>query len=178
MANGDIAHADIEQFIKLGRPFPATSSTGMTEDDADIICEDINAEVNLVLRRLGFSLPLSNATNITWVSNTKKLGASSLILDGMMAQDVDEGNTRAGRYWNRYIARLTDLVNSGGDLLDPSDKQTDPRPNNAPYLAGESTEEGMKRFLRFPQRAAADQYTDELAIRESGAGWLSAIGGL
>jgi hypothetical protein len=75
------------------------------------------------------------------------------------------------------LARLTQLVNSGGDILDGTDKQDDPRPNNSPLLVGDGSSDGEKRFLRFPQRAAADQYTDEKAIRESGANWKSATGG-
>lgn len=177
MANGDITHEDVEEFIILGRPFPAASATGMDEKSADSICDEINAEVNLALWRLGFSNPLASADNINWAKNTKKFGASSLILDGMLAQDTEEGNTRARRYWDRYLARLTQLINSGGDILDGTDKQTDPRPTNTPLLVGDGTGDGDKRYLRFPQRAAADQFTDEKATRESGAGWKGAIGG-
>jgi hypothetical protein len=179
VANGDITHADVEEFIKLGRDFPATSTNPgvMLESEADGICEEISSEVNLWLKRLGFGLPLSNSDNINWARNTKLFGASSLILDGIMAQDSDEGNTRAGRYWTRYLARMNSLYDSGGDILDPGDKQTDPRPQNTPYLAGEASEDGQKRYLRWAQRAAADQYTDEEAIRSSGASWKSVIGG-
>jgi hypothetical protein len=178
MANGDIQHADVEGFIVLGRPLPTTSNTGMTEAEADGICDEINAEVNLVLKRLGFGLPLGVAENILWAKGTKLFGASSLILDGMLAQDVEEGNTRAGRYWDRYLARINQLIDSNGDILDPDDISTDdPIASTSPRLVGDTSSEGQKRFLRFPQRAAADQSTDEQAIRDSGASWRSAIAG-
>lgn len=177
MANGDITHADVEGFIKLGRAFPTTSETGMTATEADGICTEINSEVNLALNRLGFVNPLTNADNINWAKNTKLFGASSLILDGMLAQDTEEGNTRAKRYWDRYLARLTQLVNSGGDILDGSDKQANPRPTNTPLLVGDGTSDGDKRNLRFPQRAAADEFTDKRAVRDSGADWKDAIRG-
>lgn len=179
MANGDITHADVEGFINLGRDFPSTSTNPgvMIESEADSICTEISAEVNLALNRLGFSLPLANTNNISWARNTKLFGASAIILDGLLGQDTEEGNTRASRYWERYMARLSQLIESGGDILDGSDKQTDPRPSTMPRGVGDASGETEKRYLRFPQRAAADQYTDEANVRSIGAAWRRAIGG-
>lgn len=177
MANGDILHADVEGFIKLGYKFPATSNTAMTEAEADSICVEVNSEVNLVLLQLAFSLPLGNSDNINWARNTKLFGASSIILDGILGHDTEEGNTRATRYWDRYLARITQLMNSGGATLDDSDRQVDPQPNNQAILYGKTDSEGEKRFLRFPQRAAADHYDNDRAIRNVGASWRRAIGG-
>lgn len=177
MANGDIQHADVEGFIKLGYKFPATSNTAMTEAEADSICDEINSEVNLALKQLAFSLPLGNADNINWARNTKLFGASSIILDGILGADTEEGNTRADRYWDRYLARIAQLFDSGGSNLEDSDRQSDPRPNTQPILYGKTTSDGEKRSLRFPQRAAADQYDDEEATRNVGASWRRSIGG-
>jgi len=177
VANGDIAHADVEGFLKLGAPFPASSDTTMTETEADAICDEINADVNLVLKRLGFALPISDADSLQWLTFTKLLGASSVILDGLLAQDSEEDNTRAQRYWDRYMDRLTKLVESGGDLLD-ADMETDPQPNRVPTLVGAWSDESRKRFLRFPQRAAADQYDHESELASTSAAWKSATRGL
>lgn len=177
MANGDIAHADVEGFLKLGQNFPSASSTTMTETEADAICDEINADVNLVLKRLGFALDISDADSLQWLKFTKLFGASAVILDGLLAQDSEEDNTRAQRYWDRYMERLTKLVDSGGELLD-ADRESDPQPNRVPTLVGEWDDEKRKRFLRFPQRAAADQYDHESAIASTRAPWKSAIRGL
>jgi len=179
MANGDITHADVEGFINLGRDFPTTSTNPgvMTEAEADSICTEISSEVNLALNRLGFGLPLSNSDNINWARNTKLFGASAIILDGLLGQDTEEGNTRAQRYWDRYIARLTQLMESGGDILDGSDKQTDPRPSTMPRGVGDASGDWKKRYLRFPQRAAADQFTDEREVGKISAPWKGAIAG-
>jgi hypothetical protein len=177
MANGDITHADVEGFIKLGYKFPASSNTAMTEAEADSICDEINSEVNLALKRLGFSLPLGDADNINWTRATKLFGASSIILDGILGSDTEEGNTRATRYWDRFLARLSQLIDTGGAILEDSDRQTDPRPNNQPILYGKSDSEGEKRFLRFPQRAAADHYDNEESILDVGASWRTRIRG-
>jgi hypothetical protein len=179
MANGDILHADVEGFINLGRDFPATSTNPgvMIEAEADSICQEISSEVNLALNRLGFGLPLSNTNNINWARNTKLFGASAIILDGLLGQDTEEGNTRAQRYWDRYINRLSQLMDSGGDILDGEDKQTDPRPSNMPLGVGDASGDYKKRNLRFPQRAAADQYTDERETAKVNAPWKGAIAG-
>lgn len=174
MANGDVTYTDVEGFIKLGRAFPETSSTTMTQDDAANICSDINAEVNLILKRLGFALPMTDADSIRWVRLTKLNGAACYTIDGLMAQDSEEGVTRAERYCERYQARLNQLVNSGGEILD-ADKQTDPRPTSSPLLVG--GDEQDKRYLRFPQRSRADEYDNKQGIEDSGAPWVDYIRG-
>jgi hypothetical protein len=176
MANGDIAHADVEGFLKLGATFPTSSDTAMTETDADSICNEINADVNLLLKQLGFSLPISDADSLQWLTFTKLNGAASIILDGIMAQDTEEENTRAQRYWERYMARLTKLVDSGGEILQ-AERDSDPQPNRVPIVVGEWDNQQRKRFLRFPQRAAADQYDDTSEVASTGASWKSAIRG-
>ena len=177
MANGDIAHADVEGFLQLGQPFPSASDTTMTEAEADGLCDHINAEVNLVLKRLGFALPITATDSLQWLEMTKKFGSSALILDGLLAQDSEEDNTRATRLWNLYEKRLQQLIDSGGDLLD-APMETDPQPNRVPVLAGEWSDESRKRFLRFRQRARADHYDNDIAISQTRASWKSAIRGL
>jgi hypothetical protein len=177
MANGDIAHADVEAFIKMGQPFPSSSETTMTETEADSICNEINADVNLILKRLAFSMPISDSDSLEWIKFTKLNGASAIILDGLLAQDSEEGNTRAQRYWDRYMARLNKLVESGGEILQ-ADRETDPQPNRIPTIVGEWDSSQRKRFLRFPQRAAADHHDNDSEIASTGAGWKSAIRGL
>jgi hypothetical protein len=177
MANGDVDHADIEAFLTLGEPFPADSDTTMTEADADAICDDINAEINLILKRLGFQMPITDTDSLTWLSLTKKFGAGALVLDGLMAQSTQEENTRAQRYWDRYETRRMQLAESGGEILDAA-METNPQPNRMPVLVGEHSDEGRKRYLRFPQRAAADHYDNDAEIAATGASWTNAIRGL
>jgi hypothetical protein len=95
----------------------------------------------------------------------------------LLGQDTEEGNTRGERYWNRYLARLSQLLDSGGDILDGSDKQTDPRPSTMPRSVGDASGDYKKRNLRFPQRAAADQFTDERDTADVNAPWKGAISG-
>jgi len=178
--NGDITHTDLEAFIALGSPIPIDATTTLDEDAADAICDSINGEVNLLLDRLGISTPVSASSSpnsCEWLKLTKQLGATSLYLDGLTAQNSEDENERANRYWERYTARLQELWSSGGEILADADTVTDPAPSRVPVVVSASTSASRKRHLRFPQRAAADQYDDELAISRTGAGWRSAIRG-
>lgn len=175
MANGDIAHADIESFISLGADFPASSDTSLTETEVDTMCSEINSDVNLILKRLGFSLPVTDSDSIAWLTQTKKFGAAAIVIHGLAAQDSEEENTRADWYWDKYQERLQELIDSGGDILE-ADVQDDPRPSRVPMLSTSSAR-NRKRFLRFPQRAAADQYTDEATIDRTRADWKRKIEG-
>lgn len=177
MANGDVTHTDVEGFLQLGYPLPETSNTTMTAGEADALCNEVNSEVNLWLKRLGFALPITDADSLTWLQFTKTLGASAYILEGLMAQDVEQDNTRATRLWDQYEKRLQVLRDTGGEILDAA-RQTSPRPCNVPILVGEYDDAQRKRFLRFPQRAAADQYDDEAEIADTDADWVTAIRGL
>lgn len=177
MANGDVTHAEIEAFLKVGAPFPSSSSTTLTETEADALCGEVNAEVNLALKQLGFSLPISDTDSLTWLKLTKTLGSAAYILDGLMAQDTQEDNTRAQRLWTMYERRLSKLFESGGEVIQ-ADRQADPRPTNVPIAVGEWEDQQRKRFLRFPQRAAADQYDDEVAIHDTSADWYTVVRGL
>ncbi|MBD3260294.1 MAG: hypothetical protein GF334_01230 [Candidatus Altiarchaeales archaeon] len=174
--NGDITHVDIEELLELGSEFPTTSSSTLTESDVDALCDSINREVNLVLRNLGLALPITDADSVAWLKLTKQFGAGSIVLDGLSSQATEEENTRADRWWNRYQERLDQLINSGGDVLE-TPTETDPRPNTVPVVFGEWDDERRKRFLRFPQRAAADHFTNHQEIRDTGADWKGAIGG-
>jgi hypothetical protein len=176
MANGDITHADIEKFIEFGAAFPESSDTTLTESDVDSICDGINAEVNLVLKRLGFELPSADPDSIQWLSQTKLFGATSLTLDGLAAQNTEEENQRAERYWEKYQQRIQELIESGGDVID-APKEDDPHPSNVPVVTGEFDNELMKRHLRFPQRAAADMFTRNEAIKKARTTWSRAIKG-
>lgn len=149
----------------------------MTASEADALCNEINAEVNLWLKRLGFSLPIMDSDSLTWLQLTKTLGASAYVLDGLMASDAEQDNTRASRLWDQYEKRLQILRDTGGEILG-AERQTSPRPCNVPILVGEYDDSQRKRFLRFPQRAAADQYDDEREIADTDADWAAAIRGL
>lgn len=171
MANGDIANTDILVFLELG-------SLGTGKDtEIDTLCNEINSEVNLVLKNLGIALPVSDADSLNWLKLTKTFGAGSLTLEKFAAQDTEEENSRAQRLWERYRERLGELISSGGNILE-ADFQTDPIPNTLPTLVGEFDPNLRKRFLRFPQRVAADQYTDERELTRTRAGWKRAIRGL
>ena len=176
MANGDVTHAEVEGFLQFGNPFPSSSNSTMTETEADSRCSEVNAEVNLALKRLGFSLPIADTDSLTWLQMTKTLGASAYILDGLMAQDTQQDNTRAQRLWTMYERRLSQLLESGGEIIQ-ADRTVDPMPSNVPIIVGEWDANMRKRFLRFPQRAAADQYDDETATRDTDADWSTAIRG-
>lgn len=171
MANGDISHEDIEQFIEIG-------TLDTTQANAvDQICNGINSDVNLVLRRLGISLPVTDNDSLEWLELTKKLGAASLSVDYLMGQDSEEENTRSQRYWDKYLARIRELIESGGDILE-ADFQTDPRPLNVPVSVFDSQASLEKKSMRFPQRAAAEHYEDDLVVRRSRQGYKRAIRGL
>ncbi len=177
MASGDVTHAEVEGFLQLGYPFPTASDSTMTESEADACCNSINAEVNLWLKRLGFSLPITNTDDVTWLQFTKTLGSSAYILDGLMAQDSEQDNTRAKRLWDMYEQRLQTLRDTNGEILQ-TERDSGVRPTNLPMVVGEYSSGYGKAHMRFPQRAAADQYDDEIAINESGGDWASAIRGL
>ncbi len=172
MANGDITNTDVQNFVDLGAALSVDKAS-----DVDEICVGINADVNLILVRLGFRMPISDTDSLGWLTLTKKLGATALSLDLLMAQDSEEENTRAERYWEKYQLRIQELLESGGDVLAGAEMQADPRPNNAPVLVGELDASQRKRFLRFPQRAAADNYDNDIAIARTRAGWRPAIRG-
>jgi len=175
--NGDITYIDIEAFLALGHDFPETSTTTLTQSDVDEICTNINADVNLILERLGFELPVTGTNSVEWLELTKKFGAASLVIDSLGAQNSEEENTRATRFWTRYTQRLDDLISSGGEILTDAPVQTDPMPSRVPTVYGQRVSSRRKRYLRFPQRAAADQYDDENAVRSTRAGWKSSIRG-
>lgn len=172
MANGDIDFTNIEEMVDFGDPLTEENRQRCNE-----ICDHINAEVNLVLKRLGFNLPIASADSNQWLELTKKFGATSLVLDMLGAQNTEEENTRAQRFWDRYLMKLEELYSSGGALLDEDVSGADTVPSRVPILAGEYGDEQMKRYLRFPQRAAADQFTDERAIRQRPTTWSGAIKG-
>lgn len=175
--NGNITYVDIESFLATGQSFPVTSDTTFSQSDVNDICDNINAEVNLVLERLGFEMPVTAANSVEWLELTKKFGAASLVIDGLGAQNSEEENTRATRFWERFSDRLNDLMNSGGEILTDATVQTDPMPSRVPTVYGQRVGARRKRYLRFPQRAAADQYDDEAAATQTYAGWKSAIRG-
>jgi hypothetical protein len=93
-----------------------------------------------------------------------------------MAQDTEEGNVRAQRYCEMYEERTQKLWNSGGDILE-IEKDTDPLVSSSPLLVGGDSDEQQKRFLRHPQRARADEYTNEEAVRDTGAAWGDRVRG-
>lgn len=175
--NGDITYIDIEAFLALGQEFPVTSNTTLTQDDVNAICDNINAEVNLVLTRLGFAMPVTAPNSIEWLELTKKFGAASLVIDGIGAQNSEEENNRASRFWSRFTDRLKTLVEGGGQILTDATVETDPMPSRVPTVYGQRVSSRRKRYLRFPQRAAADQYDDETAISRTNASWKSSIRG-
>lgn len=175
--NGNITVTEIESFLEFGASFPESSDTTLTQTDVNNICDGINAEVNLILDRLGFELPVTATNSVEWLELTKKFGAGSLVIDGLGAQSSEEENTRAQRYWDRYMERIQDLINSGGAILADAVLQDDPRPSMVPVVYGQRVGARRKRYLRFPQRAAADQYDDEAAIANTRAPWTGAIGG-
>jgi len=175
--NGNITVTEIESFIEFGASFPESSDTTLTQSDVNDICDGINAEVNLILSRLGFEMPVTAANSVEWLELTKKFGAGSLVIDGLGGQSSEEENTRADRYWNRYMERIQELLNSGGAILDDAELQTDPLPSRVPVAYSERLSRSRKRRLRFPQRAAADQYEDESAVAATRAPWTGAIGG-
>lgn len=175
MANGDITNTDVQNFLQL-------NGVGLTLDSetstkVDSLCTSINADVNLILKNLGIALPISDSDSQEWLKLTKEFGATSLTLELLSAQDTEEENTRAQRFWDRYQSRLADLINSGGNLLE-ADFQTDPIPNTLPALVGQFDASLRKRFLRFPQHAAAVQFDNEQEIARTRAGWKQAIRGL
>lgn len=171
MANGDIDNSDVQAFVEL-----ATLATGR-DTEIDDICTSINSDVNLILKNLGISLPVTDSDSVGWLKLTKQFGAASLTMELLAGQDTEEENTRAQRFWDRYQARLMELINSGGQNLE-ADFQTDPVPLSIPQPLSQFDSEVRKRFLRFPQRAAADQFTDQKQIARTRADWKKAIGGL
>lgn len=172
MANGDVENGDVQAFIELGAELSATKAT-----EVDTICGLINADVNLILANLGIALPVTDDNSVSWLKLTKLFGSTSLTLELLAGQDTEEENTRAQRYWDRYRQNIDQLLNSGGQMLE-ADFQTDPAPNTLPTVVGEYDASQRKRFLRFPQRAAADHHDNLRAIEKTRAGWRSAIEGL
>lgn len=171
MANGDITNTDVQAFRELG-----TLSSGRAAE-IDLICDNINSDVNLILRNLGIVLPVTDSDSVLWLKFTKLLGASSMTMELLSGQSTEEENTRAQRDWDKYKERIDALINSGGEILEVT-FSTDPIISTLPALVGVNNAEQRKRFLRFPQRAAADQYTDEATIRKTRAPWKTAIRGL
>lgn len=171
MANGDITHEDLEIFLQIS-PFPAVSNSALTEDDIDEVAGEINAEVNLVLKRLGFALPITEDNSLKWLALTKKIGLAAWYLDNSMAQDVEEGNTRAQRYYDRYMARISSLVSSGGDLLDAPLATDDEGAtiNKAPIAGsgGLASVQAVRTHLAFTQymynmKGENDQFVNDYA---------------
>lgn len=175
MSNGDITNTDVQDFFSLNGVSLELSSENATKVDG--LCTSINSDTNLVLKNLGISLPISDNDSNEWLKLTKQFGAGSLTLELLESQDTEEENTRAQRFWDRYKERLAELMASGGSLLE-ADFEADPRPNTLPTLTAELSSFRAMRHLRFPQRAAADQFVDEAEIAKSRASWKQAIRGL
>ncbi len=160
MANADISHVDVEDTINLGQSLEQDSARDITQ-----LCAEINSDVNLYLTRLGFVLPITDTQSLDWIRLTKKYGATALALDYLMGQDSEEENTRAQRYWDRYLARIKDLLSMGIDTLPGATVQTSPRPNSAPVSVGATSNQGLMNPMRFPQRAAVEQDINDRSIR-------------
>lgn len=163
MANGDIQHADVESFLSFGAAFPtaATSEGVLTENEVDGICDDINSDVNLVLRRLNITLPITDSDALNWLDLTKKWGACSIVLDSLKAQDTEEENTRSQRFWDRYMSRLEKLWESGGEIL-PGVSYNDDNPTTIP-----TQKSSVTTALRFPQLAFVTHRNNQARIRQA-----------
>jgi len=164
MANGDVNHTNIEEFIQ---DVSWSSTSNPTEAEVETLCNYINNEVDSELVAAGFALDLAVTRNITWAEFTKLIGASALVLDAMYAV-MDAESERAARWWAQYNSRLERLRDSGGNILDADDLDSSADPQYAPTLIGFND---RRRHLPFRERAIVQQWDDAQGLRATRASW-------
>lgn len=179
LPNGNCNYAHIEAFLQLGDPLPPTSETSIDQDDVNRLCEYYNAEVDLVLKQLGFAFPITEPNSIQWIRWTKTLPVAAYVLHGMAAQDSDESITaRAELLLEDYRQRIDGLLSSGGEPLDAG-RVTTPRPSRVPIALGVPVENLLRRNMRFEQVARIEQLEQEKGLADFAPDdWLAAIRGV
>jgi len=174
MANSDVTYTEVQSF--LSESFGTTDAAGsLTQTEVNALANQINAEVNNILNRLGISLPVTHTDALQWLLFTKTIGSAAYVLDSMYALSGDEDNERVKRFWNLYEARLRQLLENGASMFPGIAMQSSPKPQSMPIIYGKNTNDGLKRYLTFRQRAAADQYDNDVALGSIRANWKTAL---
>jgi len=139
--------SDIEARIQ-GFSFSATSEPSSTEGTSFITA--IEAEMNAALKRLGFTVPITQAASPKSYAQLKDIaawGAAWLTLEAINALTSGEEDTRAARWKKTYEDRMSAIVRDGGDLLYDAVRDTsDDLTNTAPVVADPTPIEGRMTF--------------------------------
>lgn len=179
LPNGDCNYAHIEAFLQLSMPLPPESETSMSQNDVDRLCEYHNAEVDLILRQLGFAFPITEPKSLSWIRWTKTLPTAAYVLHGLAAQDSDDSITaRAEVLLEDYTTRTRDLLSSGGEPLD-ADRVATPRPSRVPIALSVPRGNLLRRQMRFEQVARVEKLEQEEGLQDFAPDdWLAAIRGV
>jgi len=186
--NGDIDYAEVENILKLGQPFPETSDKLLTQADVNELCDWINADVNIILERLSFVMPITDEKSLDWIEHTKAIGAARWALDAIGAQNETEQRSRAEEFWNEYLRRLGLLESSGGSIL-PADRVPGSRGGASvmPYVptldaVGANSVLGrsyLRSKMRLPQLARVQHGDNEETLRDRApTEWLARMTGV